>query len=378
MEVTIPVPAVKAVLAGVSKVLRTRSIFPECGYVWVQPTTKGVNIIYTNFDEHLLYECPDAICDGEQGFFLEYSSLRSFMQVIRGDTVSIVIGETALKMKFYEDMWAATVEMPLLEAEPKIDIENTFNGWETQKPGTFFEDYVFALPFMSNDMTRAALNGVCFTKTGDVVATDGRRIVVKKKGHSLNIPPHMGRAVITGVAPQSHDDLIVPNTRFLRTLKADKVDGIQITPEHDLRVSLPGWKYVTKCVDASYPNYGRVIPDTAPEPYFELGDNAIAAFRFIETLSSARETPVVKINPLKTKAKLTITAENHTNQKKVTVDMDGCGDGTIKTVSAVNPHYFIEALERGFRRFHQQDRYSPLVSHCNGWTHVLMPMRVAD
>lgn len=376
MEVTIPVPAVKSVLTGMSKVIKPNRLLPQLDSLWIQPAQKGVSIIGTNTDEHLLYECPDAIYDGEEGFFIESSALRSFMQVIRGDTVSINVLPETLELKFYEDMWSATVEMPRLDATPVVKHDDVFTGWETQAPGTMLQDYVFALPFISTDSTRHVLNGVCFAHNGDICATDGRRMLFKGKAHNLGISALETRIPsIPGIEPMKHEDLIVPNTRFLRTVKPEKVDGIQVTPQHNLRVSLPGWKYVANCVEGTYPNYKQVIPETTPEPFFELGNNAIDAFRFIETLATSREMPAVKIHPMKTKAKLTMTAENHRAQRKVTVDMEGCGDGTIKTVSSVNPCYFIDALERGFRRFHQADKFSPLVSHHDGWTHVLMPMR---
>ena len=102
----------------------------------------------------------------------------------------------------------------------------------------------------SNDLTRPALTGVYFNthdKILAIAATDGYRLAEKK--------------LIKNV--QSEVAVIVPTNTLQEVLRAisDEIDEIEISFSEDLvRFRLGEVEIISKLIDASYPDYRRLIP----------------------------------------------------------------------------------------------------------------------
>jgi len=360
MEVTIPVPAVRELVTGMGRIISSKTFLQ---YIWVQPEKKGIRFMGTNADETAVFFCPEATAKGKDGFAINLDELRIVMREVRGDTLSITVRSNDLDVRFCEDLWNAVVTLEKnVVTEPPFSFD-LFTGWEPVEYPNFLSDYRFALPFCSKDSTRWILNGVCFHEDGSVVATDGRRLVVKREAHPFKLPKSDAKW---------GNGYVIRESRWLKNAKP--VDGVQATREH-LRVKAGDWQYIVKPLDGRFPNYQQVIPEQTPNQFFELCDDAIRAFRLIEGLLSDRDK-CVRLEALKTKTKLVLNATNHKDNRKVKIDMEGKGSVTFAT--GLNVTYMIQALQAGFRKFHQLDNLSPSVSFHEGWQHILMPMRVAE
>jgi hypothetical protein len=113
-------------------------------------------------------------------------------------------------------------------------IDDIFSGWETVDYPNFLSDYRFALPYCSNDCNREVLSGVCFHRSGTVVATDGRCLVAKENAHNLKYQVQ---------TVDEECDIIVKDTKWLRRIK--KVDGVQAS-DGWFRVRSGDWQYAVK------------------------------------------------------------------------------------------------------------------------------------
>ena len=102
----------------------------------------------------------------------------------------------------------------------------------------------------SNDLTRPALTGVYFNtydKTLAIAATDGYRLAEKKLVKNV----------------QSEIAVIVPATTLQEVLRSlsDDMEEIEISFNEDLvRFRLGEVEIISKLIDASYPDYRRLIP----------------------------------------------------------------------------------------------------------------------
>ncbi|WP_395175792.1 DNA polymerase III subunit beta [Roseibium alexandrii] len=146
--------------------------------------------------------------------------------------------------------------LPSMPAEDFPEITPAGTWIKCKAPENFLQALDACQPFISTEETRYYLNGVCFTKHPDgrdvVVATDGHRMIAHDLAHGIKGDLILPRFVITSLL-----GLPTP-TQIYRT-------------DTRLELHMPGARLRTKLIDATYPDWPRVIPeipDEAPEIRF--------------------------------------------------------------------------------------------------------------
>lgn len=121
--------------------------------------------------------------------------------------------------------------------------------------------------YCTDDSSRYFMNGVFFSKNGDCVATDGRIMAVQKT--SLKF-----------------DDFIVSHQVF-KFFEKSKYLILRYYPNSKTCVFSDGEKTVyTECIDGTYPNYQRVIPQYDVLKPYEIDFDYQKNKKLIESLSS--------------------------------------------------------------------------------------------
>lgn len=105
--------------------------------------------------------------------------------------------------------------------------------------------------FVSTEETRYYLNGVCFSKNRDgnsvLVATDGHRLIAHDYDHDIDT------------------NLILPAMALPALLRLPEPEAVLSSGKH-MEFLIPGGGRVrTKLIDADYPNWLRVVPETPPD-----------------------------------------------------------------------------------------------------------------
>lgn len=137
---------------------------------------------------------------------------------------------------------------------------------------------------ISTEETRYYLNGLLFKQKGsqiEVVATDGHRL------HLRRVKP----AVLDGDMPES-----IVHRRPLRCLKMllERTSLAEIDVEiggSKASFALGDWTLMAKCIDGTYPDYSRVIPDTFVGSMSLAADDLAASLRSINRLGGDSCTP---------------------------------------------------------------------------------------
>lgn len=348
MNLTIPVPALKQAVSGLQHV--TDRVVE---HVEFRVVDSGITISVRKGEEDACFHCKEA--KGEKGdpLYVSLADLKAILKNIRGDTLSIRTEGHVMSLSFVEDLWRASVDIDIPKDVP-------FAGPSLTPKLTpymdFLQDFRFAVPFSSTDQTRWILNGVYFGPKGEVVATDGRRLVCRETGTKV-----------------CEVGITVPATRFLKTLGQLKDASASVGWEKDYFYMGAGpWTYKVRTRDGMFPNYRQVIPTKSDRcNTFTLSSKCVEAFSFVDGMLD-RNGPSVTIT--KQAKGLFLKSRNVDRGRVIKVELDGFAD--MKEPCCVNTEYMVQALKAGFRNFWFEDSLSPIVSDMNGWKHVVMPMRV--
>jgi DNA polymerase-3 subunit beta len=217
----------------------------------------------------------------------------------------------------------------------------------------------------SNDLTRPALTGVCFnTIDGElaIAATDGYRLAERKLVNKV----------------ESEVSAIVPTNSLQEVMRSisDDMDEVEISFSDDLvRFRLGEVEIISKLIDASFPDYRKLIPK----------DNDI-----VVTLKRDELMRVVKLAALFAKGVGgSIICEAHENgifSVKSVANEFGENDSEIETdvdkngKITLNSRFLIDALnalEENEIVFNFADRIAPVVlenKKNKNYTHIVMPL----
>jgi DNA polymerase-3 subunit beta len=236
MNITIQRADLARTLAAVCKVVEHRQTIPILANVLLQASDDRLTVIGTDLDIEYSATTP---CSGEQGSTtVDAKRLSDIARRLSGDTVSLALKDDSLVVKSGRSRFT----LPTLPVEdyPRLD------------GGTF--DVEFNLDFaalvapvkfaVSTEQTRYYLCGVHLHSTAEggirAVATDGHRLAHNTASGVPAIPAVIVPAKTVGIAPAGELDVSL-STNKIRFANADTV-------------------IVSKLIDGTFPDYGRVIP----------------------------------------------------------------------------------------------------------------------
>jgi DNA polymerase III sliding clamp (beta) subunit (PCNA family) len=227
------------------------------------------------------------------------------------------------------------------------------------------------LPFMSTDETRYVLNGVHFEKSGNVVATDGRRLGFQlTTGSSLPVDLIMPPALLKLLAGSFAKN--APDSRRMAIW----------TKDTELLATLEGGAMIwAKTIMGNFPNWRQVLPNAVNSKAFvTLNPELLELLRFHKRNQGRTELRVA----ITLHADATVTVHPYIQKGGAHVGVcDAIPAGTHKGGQsfeiAVNGEFFIEALAYAGNSIRLCDEIAPLVlGDPTQAQMVLMPMRVND
>lgn len=229
--------ALKGALSLMSRVVPRRATAPLLETVQFD----GATLSGTNLGEYLTVQLACTRAKGRAAILLR--PLAALVRNVGRDAnISIEAGEQGATLTFPGGRY----DLPTVEWEA-LDLSGEFATEIAVDSEAFRDGLRFCKAFVSFEETRYYLNGVCLDE-GHMVATDGHRMGVFPVALSA---AEMGRPIITTNT--------VALLAALAPAKAVRLD----TGRQAMRFTLPGMTLTAKLIDGNYPDWRRVVPDTA-------------------------------------------------------------------------------------------------------------------
>ena len=217
----------------------------------------------------------------------------------------------------------------------------------------------------SNDLTRPALTGVYFNtynNTLAIAATDGYRLAEKKLIDKI----------------ESEVSAIVPTNSLQEVLRSinDEMEEIEISFNDDLvRFRLGEVEIISKLIDASFPDYQRLIPkDTNIKTTLnreELIRVTKLAALFARSVGGSIICETIKPDTFSVKS---IANEFGENDSKLESKIEKAGKINLNSRFLLDA---LNALEEPEINFEFSDRIAPILltnQKSNKYTHIIMPL----
>lgn len=249
MRIKVTQEKLSKALNNVSRIAMGRVTLPILNNVLIRVDKKKVSLITTNLDMAIMDFLP--VSSSEDGVVTVPAKLLAefISNLPKGETIEITSKNTKVEIKAgkYSSVINGTPADDFPEL-PEIDDKKAV----VYKIGVeeFKNSVGQVIVASSNDLTRPALTGVYFNTYDDnlaIAATDGYRLAEK--------------IIIDRV--ESEVKAIVPANSLQEVLRAisDDVEEVEISFNDDLvRFRLGEVEIISKLIDASYPDYQKLIP----------------------------------------------------------------------------------------------------------------------
>ena len=249
MEIEVTQEKLAKALNNVSRIAVGRVTLPVLNNVLIRVNNKKVSLVTTNLDMAIVDYLPvsnskDGVITVPAKLLAEFVSNLPKGEIIR-------INEKDNKITISTKKYKSTINGSPADDFPELPEINEKNAVIFKLGIDEFKEGISSVTIASsNDLTRPALTGIYFNtnnKTLAVAATDGYRLAEKK--------------LIKNV--QSEIAVIVPASSLQEALRSinDEMEEIEISFNDDLvRFRLGEVEIISKLIDASFPDYRRLIP----------------------------------------------------------------------------------------------------------------------
>ena len=249
MEIEVSQAKLAKALNNVSRIAVGKVTLPVLNNVLIRVDNKKVSLITTNLDMAIVDFVP--VSSSKDGVItVPAKLLAEFVSNLpKGEKIKLTTKDN--KVTISAGKYSSTIngtsaddfpELPEIKEKDavvfKIGIDEFKNGVNQVAIAS------------SNDLTRPALTGIYFNtydKTLAIAATDGYRLAEKKLVKNV----------------QSEISVIVPASSLQEVLRSisDDMEEVEISFNDDLvRFRLGEVEIISKLIDASYPDYKRLIP----------------------------------------------------------------------------------------------------------------------
>ena len=367
MKLSIPRSELKEALAGLGKVISTKSNLPILSHVRLEADGKSVTLTGTDLSQVVTYEIVVAVpVSVPISLLVPLDALKDVLRTAQGDSIEIEPSKDSVTITYAVagQNIGRRLETPSIEDWPALPSAVEIKPVE---PG-FLAQFKQAAGFASTDDARPLLRAVYLdvdSKTGHkVVATDSRR---------LSVFP-------CGILPLA-ESAIIPASRFLGWPKLD--GDVQIGAGKGVFTLRCGrWCYTVKKVEGQYPRWSQVVPadgDRSLELSEEDAALLVKTLPSLPTYDNSNEAVVLRMEGNAVR----VFSRQDSKSPESAIKLESskhAGKGAFSI--GLNRDYFREALQAGFRYWEFQDAVSPLLGRLSrddkSSTHVLMPIRTID
>jgi len=252
MQLSVQRKDILSALQSVIGVVERRQTMPILANVLLDASNKQLVITGTDLELELVTECPAVISQPGQAAI----PARKLLDICRGlpDDAEIKLFQEQNQTRLQSGR--SRFMLATLSAQDWPHLDEVEEGQQLALPENIFKGLLDRTHFaMAQQDVRYYLNGLLLTLRTDrarCVATDGHRLALSDADVNLQIEDNV--------------QVIIPRkaiTELIRLLDNSEAEiNLQISNRH-LRVQLPGLRFTTKLIDGRFPDYERVIPETA-------------------------------------------------------------------------------------------------------------------
>ncbi|MBQ3321148.1 DNA polymerase III subunit beta [Candidatus Saccharibacteria bacterium] len=364
MKIKVTQEKLSKALNNVSRIAVGKVTLPILNNVLIRVNDKKVSLITTNLDMAVIDFLP--VSSSENGVITVPAKLLAefISNLPKGETIEISSKDTKVTVSAgkYSSVINGTLaddfpELPEMD-EKKIVIYKL--GIDEFK--TSMNQVITA---SSNDLTRPALTGVYFnTNEGTlaIAATDGYRLAEKK--------------LIDKV--ESEVRAVVPTSSLQEVLRSinDEMEEIEIAFNDDLvRFRLGEVEIISKLIDASFPDYQKLIPKNNDISVVLKREELIRVTKLAALFArSVGGSIVCSTETPDTFSVKSIANEFGENDSKIETKVEKAGKVNLNSRFLLDG---LNALEEDEIEFKFSSRVSPISlknKKSNKYTHIIMPL----
>ena len=364
MKIQVTQEKLSRALNNVSRIAIGKVTLPILNNVLIRVDDKKVSLVTTNLDMAVVDFLPvssseDVVVTVPAKLLAEFVS-----NLPKGEKVEISADDT--KVTISAGKYSSTINGTAADDFPELP-EITEDKAVTYKIGVdeFKVSASQVLIASSNDLTRPALTGVYFNTDGDqlaIAATDGYRLAEKK--------------LIDKV--ESEVKAIVPSSTLQEVLRAipEDTEEIEISFNDDLvRFRLGEVEVISKLIDASFPDYQKLIPKDSNIHVVLKRDELVRVTKLAALFARSVGGSII----CETKSPDIFSVKSIANEF-------GENDSTIETSVDtegkvnLNSRFLLDALnalEEPELNFSFSDHVAPIVltnKKSTKYTHIIMPL----
>ena len=249
MEIEVTQNKLSKALNNVSRIAVGKVTLPVLNNVLIRVDNNKVSLVTTNLDMAIVDYLP--VSSSKDGVItVPAKLLTDFVSNLpRGEKIKIASKND--KVTITADKYTSTINSSPADDFPELPEINEDKAVIFKMGIDEFKNGISSVAIASSsDLTRPALTGVFFTTSDKnlyIAATDGYRLAERK--------------LISGV--ESEVSVIVPTSSLQEVLRAinEEMDEIEVSFNEDLvRFRLGEVEIISKLIDASFPDYARLIP----------------------------------------------------------------------------------------------------------------------
>ena len=364
MKIKVTQEKLSKALNNVSRIAIGKVTLPILNNVLIRVDQKKVSLITTNLDMAIVDYLP--VSSSEDGVVtVPAKLLAEFVSNLpKGETIEISSNDT--KVTISAGKYSSIINGTLADDFPELPEINEKNAI-IYKMG--IEDFKIGINQVtiasSNDLNRPALTGVYFNTYDHILAiaaTDGYRLAEKK--------------IIDKV--ESEVSAIVPSSSLQEVLRSinDEMEEVEISFNEDLvRFRLGEVEVISKLIDASFPDYQRLIPKDydikATLKREELSRVTKLAALFAKSVGGSIICETVTPDTFTVKS---IANEFGENASKLETKIEKAGKINLNSRFLLDA---LNALEDSDINFEFSDRAAPVKltnKSNNKYTHIIMPL----
>ena len=364
MEIEVTQEKLSKALNTVSRVAGNRSTLPVLNNVLIRVDEKKVSLTTTNLDMAVVDYLPvssakDGVVTVPARLLAEFVS-----NLPRGEVIKINAKDTKVTVSagkytsVVNGTWADDFpELPEIDESKAVVFKLGVDDFKTA-----LNQVIIA---SSNDLTRPALTGVCFNTIDSelaIAATDGYRLAEKKLVDKV----------------ESEVSAIVPTNSLQEVMRSisDDMDEVEISFSDDLvRFRLGEVEIISKLIDASFPDYRKLIPRDNDIEITVKRDELIRVTKLAALFAKgvggsivceAKDSGVFSVK--------SVANEFGENDSEIETPVDKNGKVTL------NSRFLIDALnslEEDEIIFKFADRIAPVLlenKKSKNYTHIVMPL----
>ena len=365
MEIEVTQEKLAKALNNVSRVASgARASLPVLNNVLIRVDNKKVTLTTTNLDMAVVdflpvSNCSDGVVTVPARLLAEFVS-----NLPRGEVIKISAKDT--KVTIVAGKYSSTINGTLADDFPELpEIDESkavvFKmGIDEFKTG--INQVVIA---SSNDMTRPALTGVYFNTADGVLAvaaTDGYRLAEKKLIEKI----------------ESEVAAIVPTNSLQEVMRSisDDMEEIEISFSEDLvRFRLGEVEIISKLIDASFPDYRKLIPKDNNIKVVLRRDELMRVTKLAALFAKAVGGSIMCETKLPNSFSVkSVVNEFGENDSEIETEVELAGSVRLNSRFLIDA---LNALEDEEIKFEFADHISPVLltnAKSTKYTHIVMPL----